>query len=219
MLKKRNYHFSGDSGVNEILEAIVDSLWLKALDLQQCGLTDVITNDIMDLLDYNETLVVVDVRMNNNLQDELAQKIARKLEQNNATGKSEYKWFNLPKKQLSKALKRTDRQDDLNATKAKNRRMKNVSHSVHPKSAPCKIGPVNTTKEKSFSRVKNPNDAKRHLLLNLNSQMESRSFNNLESKIKDEEEEEMSLKKVDANNSKEKNVFILMFYILRYFSF
>lgn len=191
----------------------MDSLWLKALDLQQCGLTDVITNDIMDLLDYNETLVVVDVRMNNNLQDELAEKIVKKLEQNNAKGKSEYKWFNLPKKQFSKAIKRNDRQEDGNTLKTMSKRMKNHCHSILSKSNSCKNSTIESNKEKSFSKLKQQtkisNDNSKHLLLNLNSQMEiSDGFNNLESESSKEEKEEI----LEQNDENSKNLLFLSFF-------
>lgn len=89
----------GNCAVKEVIEAIRDSLWMKALDLQHCGLTDQIGTDLLNLLDQNNTLSVLDVRKNTNLNEELAVEIMRKLEEN-VGGKSEYKWLGLvPKDQ------------------------------------------------------------------------------------------------------------------------
>jgi len=85
----------GNCAVRELIEAIRDSLWMKALDLQHCGLTDQIGADLLNLLDQNNTLTVLDVRKNVNLNDELAAEVMRRLVENNVEGKSEYKWMGL----------------------------------------------------------------------------------------------------------------------------
>lgn len=87
----------GDLAVFELIEAIRDSLWLKAVDLQHCGLTNRTGQEIIQLLDNNKTLSVIDVRMNSNLQENLMNEIFRKLEMNNAeNGRSDYRWLSLP---------------------------------------------------------------------------------------------------------------------------
>ncbi|TGZ45960.1 uncharacterized protein [Temnothorax longispinosus] len=88
----------GNCAVREMLEAIRDSLWMKALDLQHCGLTDQIGADLLNLLDQNSTLAVLDVRRNANLNDELAMEVMRRLVENDVEGKSEYKWMGLAPK-------------------------------------------------------------------------------------------------------------------------
>lgn len=88
----------GNCAAREVLEAIRDSLWMKALDLQHCGLTDQIGADLLNLLDQNRTLTVLDVRKNVNLNDELATEVMRRLVENDVEGKSEYKWMGLAPK-------------------------------------------------------------------------------------------------------------------------
>lgn len=88
----------GNCAVREMIEAIRDSLWMKALDLQRCGLTDQIGADLLNLLDQNSTLTVLDVRKNVNLNDELATEVMRRLVENDVEGKSEYKWMGLAPK-------------------------------------------------------------------------------------------------------------------------
>ncbi|XP_024936356.1 centrosomal protein of 78 kDa [Cephus cinctus] len=87
----------GDVAVKEVLEVVRDSLWLKALDLQSCGLTDSTGYDVLSILGSNTTLTVVDVRLNG-MSEELIKEIAAKLESNNASGRSEYRWLVLPQK-------------------------------------------------------------------------------------------------------------------------
>lgn len=88
----------GNCAVKEMIEAIRDSLWIKALDLQHCGLTDQIGADLLNLLDQNSTLTVLDVRKNANLNDELAMEVMKRLVENDIEGKSEYKWMGLAPK-------------------------------------------------------------------------------------------------------------------------
>lgn len=86
----------GDAAAIELIEAIRDSLWLKALDMQRCGLSDKIVQELMELLDHNTTLNVLDVRQNANLNEEIVKIIIKRLEENNAVTKSEYRWLALP---------------------------------------------------------------------------------------------------------------------------
>ncbi|XP_066592651.1 leucine-rich repeat-containing protein 45-like [Prorops nasuta] len=89
----------GDDALREIIEAVRDSLWLKALDLQRCGLTDSVANEILQLLEHNKTLVILDVRENSNLSDDFVREVERKLEENNnGSCTSEYRWLGLPQK-------------------------------------------------------------------------------------------------------------------------
>ncbi|CAL7945950.1 unnamed protein product [Xylocopa violacea] len=86
----------GDAAVIELIEAVRDSLWLKALDLQRCGLSDKIGKDLLELLDYNSTLNILDVRQNANLNEALVKEVVKRLEENNADTKAEYRWLGLP---------------------------------------------------------------------------------------------------------------------------
>jgi hypothetical protein len=83
-----------------IIEAIGDSLWFKALDLQQCGLSDDIAKAILELLEYNKTLVIVDVRLNAGLREETLKEISRQLDRNDLRSENEYRWLNIPQKDV-----------------------------------------------------------------------------------------------------------------------
>ncbi|XP_017764291.1 PREDICTED: centrosomal protein of 78 kDa-like [Eufriesea mexicana] len=90
-----NPHF-GDAAVIQLIEAVRDSLWLKALDLQRCGLTDKIGKDLLELLDHNTTLSVLDIRQNVNLNEALVKEVIKRLGENNVDTKNEYRWLGLP---------------------------------------------------------------------------------------------------------------------------
>lgn len=87
----------GDFAVGEIIEAIRDSLWLKAIDLQNCGLTDNVAYQISDLLNNNVTLSVVDLRLNA-IEEQLLSEISDKLLANNPNEHPEYRWMSLPQR-------------------------------------------------------------------------------------------------------------------------
>ncbi|XP_068993859.1 centrosomal protein of 78 kDa [Neodiprion pinetum] len=101
----------GDLAIREIIEAIRDSLWLKALDLQNCGITESAASQFLDLLNSNLTLAVVDLRLNA-VREQILWEISNKLEANNGGASSEYHWMCLP--QNSKSASVTTAQRYLN---------------------------------------------------------------------------------------------------------
>ncbi|KYQ50418.1 Centrosomal protein of 78 kDa, partial [Trachymyrmex zeteki] len=132
----------GNCAVMEMIEAIRDSLWMKALDLQHCGLTDQIGADLLNLLDQNSTLTVLDVRKNVNLNDELATEVMRRLVKNDVEGKSEYKWMGLTPK--DKKIASTDtRRGRENEDTAKLLRARSVFTKYTKR--PCQIIPPRRT--------------------------------------------------------------------------
>ncbi|XP_043501419.1 centrosomal protein of 78 kDa-like [Polistes fuscatus] len=86
----------GDSVVLKMIEVIRDSLWLKALDLRHCGLTDQIGNDLLELLEQNSSLTVLDVRQNSNMNDNLIEMILQRLDGKERHG--DYDWSNSSRK-------------------------------------------------------------------------------------------------------------------------
>ncbi|XP_008203946.1 centrosomal protein of 78 kDa [Nasonia vitripennis] len=108
----------GNEAVASIIEAIRDSLWFKALDLQQCGLSEDTGQSILELLDHNKTLVIVDVRLNPNIQQDTLAEISRRLECNELHSKSEYRWLSLPEQKDSSGAKRVSSAGNLPARKS-----------------------------------------------------------------------------------------------------
>jgi centrosomal protein CEP78 len=54
----------GDKGVVALCETLKDDLWLKAIDLQQCGITNTGAHALQNVMTYNTNLVVIDIRLN-----------------------------------------------------------------------------------------------------------------------------------------------------------
>ncbi|XP_048449416.1 centrosomal protein of 78 kDa [Rhincodon typus] len=54
----------GDTGAIAFADALKDDLWLKALDLQQCGISNKGAKALLDILQTSSTLIVLDVRKN-----------------------------------------------------------------------------------------------------------------------------------------------------------
>lgn len=64
----------GDEGLELILNELIDDLWIKAIDMQRCNITEAVAGKIIDTLEYNRSLEVVDFR-NNNLDVDTITKI------------------------------------------------------------------------------------------------------------------------------------------------
>jgi len=90
----------GDAGSALFAEALKDDLWLKALDLQQCGLSSNGAISLLNILEYNTTLCVLDVRRNPMVDTTVLREVLGKVLQN-ADEKSEmdFPWIKeeLPK--------------------------------------------------------------------------------------------------------------------------
>lgn len=85
----------GDEGINILVEEIKDDLWLRALDVQDCGLTDVGGRILVDLLESNGNLVIVDGRANAFMNEEVLLEIMNQLALNNQNkNDTKYKWIN-----------------------------------------------------------------------------------------------------------------------------
>lgn len=65
----------GDKGAEYLSEAFKGDLWLKALDLQLCGITTVGAKHLLGGLKFNAMMHVLDVRLNENIERDCLQKI------------------------------------------------------------------------------------------------------------------------------------------------
>ncbi|XP_046585352.1 centrosomal protein of 78 kDa-like [Haliotis rubra] len=83
----------GDEGATVLAEALKDDLWLKALDMQGCGISTSGARVLLDVLKYNTTLVVLDVRANPLINRELVHSIMEQLMINSNGQDTEYKWI------------------------------------------------------------------------------------------------------------------------------
>ncbi|XP_050362756.1 uncharacterized protein LOC126781764 [Nymphalis io] len=83
----------GDVGVGKILSELADDLWIKALDVQNCGLSEECASTILQTMRSNTTLVVLDMRHNTSLSNELLSKIRSALRQNEKGVVGQYSWL------------------------------------------------------------------------------------------------------------------------------
>lgn len=80
----------GDDGLELILSELIDDLWIRAIDMQRCNITEAIGDKIIDTLEYNRSLEIADFR-NNSLEHDTLSRIFEVLK-SKQTGDSEYQW-------------------------------------------------------------------------------------------------------------------------------
>ncbi|XP_075405874.1 centrosomal protein of 78 kDa isoform X2 [Tenrec ecaudatus] len=96
----------GDPGANAFAESLSEDLWLRALDLQQCGLTNEGANAFRQALETNTTLVILDIRRNPLIDHSVMKAVIKKVLQNGRSANSEYQWITSPSaKEPSKTAK------------------------------------------------------------------------------------------------------------------
>uniref|UniRef100_A0A8C0LPH5 Centrosomal protein of 78 kDa n=1 Tax=Canis lupus dingo TaxID=286419 RepID=A0A8C0LPH5_CANLU len=86
----------GDLGASAFAESLSEDLWLRALDLQQCGLTNEGAKALLRTLETNRTLVILDIRKNPLVDHSVMKAVIKKVLQNGRSAKSEYQWITSP---------------------------------------------------------------------------------------------------------------------------
>ncbi|XP_014650194.1 PREDICTED: centrosomal protein of 78 kDa isoform X1 [Ceratotherium simum simum] len=86
----------GDLGARAFAESLSEDLWLRALDLQQCGLTNEGAKALLKALETNRTLVILDIRKNPLVDHSVMKAVIKKVLQNGRSAKSEYQWITSP---------------------------------------------------------------------------------------------------------------------------
>ncbi|XP_015276321.1 PREDICTED: centrosomal protein of 78 kDa [Gekko japonicus] len=99
----------GDRGAAVLAGYLAEDLWLKALDLQQCGISSDGAKLLLDAFKTNTTLVVLDIRKNPLVDHALIKTIIEKVLMNTNGANLEYKWLLSPssKDVKNKPRKRT----------------------------------------------------------------------------------------------------------------
>ncbi|KAL3282498.1 hypothetical protein HHI36_005680 [Cryptolaemus montrouzieri] len=84
----------GDEGLNYILGELEDDLWIKALDMQKCGITENIAKRLLDIIQYNQSLKIADFRQNEDLSASTLKAILELLKKNNQNddNQSNFQW-------------------------------------------------------------------------------------------------------------------------------
>ncbi|NXN23268.1 CEP78 protein, partial [Nycticryphes semicollaris] len=86
----------GDRGASAFADCLAEDLWLKALDLQQCGISSEGARSLLDALQTNTTLVVLDIRKNPLIDHIMMKNIIERVVMNGNSTNSEYKWLTSP---------------------------------------------------------------------------------------------------------------------------
>lgn len=95
----------GDDGVADLLESLKDDLFVKAIDLQNCGLTDRSAQLALSTLLINDTLIVLDVRKNALMSSTALEMVMGRLYENNADKEETklWKWTRLAQENASES--------------------------------------------------------------------------------------------------------------------
>ncbi|VTJ90320.1 Hypothetical predicted protein [Marmota monax] len=100
----------GDLGACAFADSLSEDLWLRALDLQQCGLTNEGAKALLEALETNRTLVILDIRKNSLIDHSMMKAVIKKVLQNGRSAKSEYQWITSPSvREPSKTAKQKKR--------------------------------------------------------------------------------------------------------------
>ena len=122
-----NGNLIGDDGCEIITTAMQDDYWIKAIDLQQCDISDEGAKMFLVMLEDNSSISVLDLRLNSKIKDEkLLEKIADCLnrnKQNDADGFIPGELLNTkkavkPKKTARRSISNINLRNSLNESRA-----------------------------------------------------------------------------------------------------
>ncbi|XP_071497812.1 centrosomal protein of 78 kDa-like [Diadema antillarum] len=88
-----NNSLINDRGALVLAEALKDDLWLKALDMQHCGLSNLGAKAFLDALHQNTSIVVLDLRKNPLIDRDLLKAVIEQVMINSGGQELEYKWL------------------------------------------------------------------------------------------------------------------------------
>ena len=121
----------GDIGAEALHDAFKSDLWLKALDLQNCGITTHGANFLLEGLKFNAMMHVLDVRLNVDIDRDTLQKIMEQVMINSSGNNTDYEWMDLAQT-VAKAQVATNATSGSSSSlskKIKKRRTTNASFS------------------------------------------------------------------------------------------
>ncbi|XP_014292831.1 centrosomal protein of 78 kDa [Halyomorpha halys] len=86
----------GDAGLQYINDVLMDDFWVRALDMQNCGITEDGASLIRRLIEINNEIGVIDLRRNPQLSNSTIAEIIKTLSTKITEEKAEYVWLHLP---------------------------------------------------------------------------------------------------------------------------
>ncbi|XP_787261.4 centrosomal protein of 78 kDa isoform X1 [Strongylocentrotus purpuratus] len=140
-----------DKGAMALAEALKDDLWLKALDMQHCGISNVGAKAFLDTLHQNTSIVVLDLRRNPLLDQDLLKAIIEQVMINSGGQEIEYKWLRARSPNGSSSKPRNKRKVSLVRTSSIQMRKPSTSRSRVKSTSSIK--PERRTRSKSESGI------------------------------------------------------------------
>ncbi|XP_056102469.1 centrosomal protein of 78 kDa [Rhinichthys klamathensis goyatoka] len=83
----------GDRGVMALARELTEDLWVKAVDLQRCGISNEGAQDLEKMLQSNSTLCVLDIRRNPLIDNNVVKAVLKKVLMNAKSHDSQYLWL------------------------------------------------------------------------------------------------------------------------------
>ncbi|KAK3733946.1 hypothetical protein QZH41_010766, partial [Actinostola sp. cb2023] len=141
----------GDKGVEFIAEALKDDLWVKALDLQQCGISTAGALAFQSVLKFNTNITVLDLRLNPLIDRHVMSALMEQIIINSDEQEPEYPWIVIeePKPGRIRPLKKGVKTSRPRTVSTAYGRKTTRSGSQGPRSRTASVGSpvVRTTKK------------------------------------------------------------------------
>ncbi|XP_022829085.1 protein Cep78 homolog [Spodoptera litura] len=122
----------GDVGVCKLLDVLADDLWIKALDVQNCGITENTSAAIQQMMTSNKTLVVLDIRNNPDVTSESLSKVRSVLRDNERGMEGKFSWLASSGSSSEKFMKSVTSKNGVSRDRApgSNARSTNVKYAT-----------------------------------------------------------------------------------------
>ncbi|XP_018957552.2 centrosomal protein of 78 kDa-like [Cyprinus carpio] len=130
----------GDRGVMALARELTEDLWVKAVDLQRCGISNEGAQVLEQMLQSNSTLCVLDIRRNPLIDNNVVKAVLKKVLINTKSHDSQYLWLKPPSPKS--ALDQSRQLRRKNAGKATYRISSRRSSSVNSVWRPPRPGSV-----------------------------------------------------------------------------
>ncbi|CAH1635390.1 unnamed protein product [Spodoptera littoralis] len=122
----------GDVGVCKLLDVLADDLWIKALDVQNCGISENTSAAIQQMMTSNKTLVVLDIRNNPDVTSESLSKVRSVLRDNERGMEGKFSWLASSGSSSEKFMKSVTSKNGVSRDRApgSNARSTNVKYAT-----------------------------------------------------------------------------------------
>ncbi|XP_026326934.1 uncharacterized protein LOC113235457 [Hyposmocoma kahamanoa] len=86
----------GDVGVSKLLDVLADDLWIMALDIQNCGITEQTATKVLQMLRINTSVAILDMRQNPEISSLSLSKVRATLREHERGGLGvQYSWLQI----------------------------------------------------------------------------------------------------------------------------